>query len=40
MGDERHSANRLQSLHRPQLDQLVDADQCRHSRQIEEYKCH
>ena len=40
MRDERHSAYRLQNLHRPQFDQLVDADQCRHSRQIEENKCH
>ena len=40
MGDERHSAYRLQRLQRPQLDQLVNADQSRHSCQIEEYKCH
>ena len=40
MGDERHSAYRLQNLHRPQFDQLVDADQRSHSCQIEEYKCH
>ena len=40
MGDERHSAYRLQNLHRPQFDQLVNADQRSHSCQIEEYKCH
>ena len=40
MGDERHSAYRLQRLHRPQLDQLVDANQSCHSRQIKKNKCH
>ena len=40
MGDQRHCTNGLQHICGPQLDGLIDANECRSREQIKNSKCH